>query len=68
MSYPKSFNWNETINNEIESIMNNHIYKLVDLPLETKPLDHKWIFKRKMKDDGFINKYKTKPVVKGFRQ
>jgi len=68
MSYPKSFDWNETINNKIESIMNNHIYKLVDLPLKIKPLDHKWIFKRKMKDDGSINKYKTRPVVKGFRQ
>ena len=28
----------------------------------------KWIFKKKMKDDGTIDKYKARLVVKGFRQ
>ena len=39
--------WKEAINSEIESIMHNHIWKLVDLPLGNKPLGCKWIFKKK---------------------
>ena len=41
--------WYETINNEVESILQNHIWKLVDLPLRNKPIGYKWIFKRKFK-------------------
>ncbi|XP_060210776.1 uncharacterized protein LOC132637746 [Lycium barbarum] len=60
--------WKEAVNGEIESILNNHTWELVDLPPENKPLGSKWIFKRKMKDDGTIDKYKVRLVVKGFRQ
>nr|GEV99465.1 calcineurin B-like protein 4 [Tanacetum cinerariifolium] len=31
-------------------------------------LSYKWIFKKKMKDDGTIDKYKARLVIKGFRQ
>jgi hypothetical protein len=48
--------------------MNNHIRKLVDLPPESKLLDHKWIFNRKIKCDGTAEKYKARLVIKGFRQ
>ena len=41
---------------------------MVDLPLGTKPLGYKWIFKRKIKTDGSIDKYKARLVVKCFRQ
>lgn len=37
-------------------------------PLGSKPLGCKWIFKRKLKDDGAINKYKTRLAVKGYKQ
>ncbi|GJY09726.1 calcineurin B-like protein 4 [Tanacetum coccineum] len=33
-----------------------------------KPLGYKWIFKKKMKADGTIDKYKARLVIKGFRQ
>lgn len=42
--------------------------KLVDLPSKSKQLGYKWIFQRKMKDNGTIDKYKIKLVVKGFKQ
>ena len=41
--------WKEAINSEVESILSNHTWKLVDLPPGNKPLQCKWIFKRKMK-------------------
>ena len=40
----------------------------MDLPPGCKPLGYKWIFKRKMKADGSIDKYKARLVVKGYRQ
>ena len=60
--------WKETVNSEIESILSNHTWELIDLPSGNKPLGSKWIFKRKMKDDRTIDKYKARLVVKGFRQ
>ena len=48
--------------------MNNHTWKLVALLYKSKTLCHKWIFKKKMKADGTIDKYKIRLVVKGFRQ
>ena len=33
-----------------------------------KPLSSKWIFKRKMKEDWSIDKYKARLVIKGYRQ
>ena len=60
--------WREAINNEINSIMSNHTWELVDLPPGTKTLGCKWIFKKKMKADGSIDKYKARLVAKGFNQ
>ena len=48
--------------------MKNHSWELVDLPPGSKPLGYKWIFKRKMKADDSIDKYKARLVVKGYRQ
>ncbi|GKB12734.1 retrotransposon protein, putative, ty1-copia subclass, partial [Tanacetum coccineum] len=43
--------WREAIKSEIESILQNHTWELVDLPPGCKPLGYKWIFKKKMKAD-----------------
>ena len=68
MTGPEAPLWKEAVNNEIESIMQNHPWELVDLPPGSKPLGYKWIFKRKKKVDGSIDKYKAKLVVKLYRQ
>ncbi|GJR79024.1 retrovirus-related pol polyprotein from transposon TNT 1-94 [Tanacetum coccineum] len=60
--------WKEAIKSEIDSILQNHMWELVDLPPGCKPLDYKWIFKKKMKADGTIDKYKARLVIKGYRQ
>ncbi|GKC40548.1 zinc finger, CCHC-type containing protein [Tanacetum coccineum] len=60
--------WKEAIDDEIDSIMENNTWVLSDLPPGCKPLGFKWIFKRKMKFDGTIDKFKTRLVIQGFRQ
>ena len=59
--------WKETVNSEVESILQTHTWELVDLPPGTKSLGYKWIFKSKMKEDGSIDKYKARLVVKCFK-
>ena len=48
--------------------MYNHTWELVDLLLGAKTIGCKWIFKRKLKQDGSIKKYKARLVVKDFKQ
>ena len=64
----ESLMWKEAIKSEIDSILHNHTWELVDLPSGCKPLSSKWIFKRKRKVDRSIDKYKARLVIKGFRQ
>ncbi|GJT83587.1 zinc finger, CCHC-type containing protein [Tanacetum coccineum] len=60
--------WKEVINDEMDSIMGNNTWVLADLPLGCKPLSFKWIFKRKLKVDGTIKKFKARLVIQGFKQ
>ena len=60
--------WKEAIKSEVDSILQNHTWELVDLPSGYKPLESKWIFKRKIKADGSIDKYKVRLAIKGYRQ
>ncbi|GKE24035.1 zinc finger, CCHC-type containing protein [Tanacetum coccineum] len=56
------------INNEMDFIMGNNTWMLADLPPGCKPLGYKWIFKRKLKVDGTIEKFKARLVIQGFKQ
>nr|GEX34647.1 zinc finger, CCHC-type [Tanacetum cinerariifolium] len=58
----------EAIDDEIGYIMENNTWVLSDLPYDCKPLGCKWIFKRKTKVDGTIEKFKARLVIQGFRQ
>jgi len=48
--------------------MGNKTWKVVDLPPGSNPIVCNWIFKRKMKVDSTIDKFKTILVAKEFTQ
>nr|GEU82820.1 zinc finger, CCHC-type [Tanacetum cinerariifolium] len=52
--------WKEATNDEMDSIMGNNTWVLVDLPSGCRTLGCKWIFKRKLKVDGTIKKFKAR--------
>lgn len=56
------------ISSEIKSIMANHTWKLVDLPPNTKTIGCEWIFERKLKLNGSINKFKARLVANRYKQ
>ncbi|KAL8090653.1 hypothetical protein AgCh_039909 [Apium graveolens] len=64
----ESRHWKSAVKSEIDSIVSNGTWELVDLPPGCSIIGCKWIFKRKLNPDGSINKYKARLVAKGFRQ
>ena len=60
--------WKEAINDEMDAIMVNNTWKLLDLPPGSKPIGNKWIIKRKSRFDGSLEKFKAWLVAKGFYQ
>nr|GEV86062.1 zinc finger, CCHC-type [Tanacetum cinerariifolium] len=58
----------EAIDDEIGSIMENNTWVQSDLPTGCKPLGCKWIYKRNMKVDETVDKFKAQLVIQGFRQ
>ncbi|GAA0161920.1 hypothetical protein LIER_18126 [Lithospermum erythrorhizon] len=58
--------WKETINDEMNSIMSNGTYKIIDLPLGSKSIGCKWVFRIKYCVDGTILSFKASLIAKGF--
>ena len=53
---------------EMNSIKDNQVWNLVDLPDGVKAIENKWVFKRKIDMDGRVHIHKARLVAKGFRQ
>ncbi|GKC77547.1 retrotransposon protein, putative, ty1-copia subclass [Tanacetum coccineum] len=56
--------WLEAINAEMQSMKDNEVWNLVDLPPNCKTIGSKWFFKKKTNMDGNIHTYKARLVVK----
>ena len=52
----------------MQSLIQNNTWKLTDLPSGCKTIKYKWIFKKKLRPDGSIDKFKARLVAKGFTQ
>ena len=52
----------------MDSIMSNGTWEVVERPYGCKPIGCKWVFKKKLKPDGTIERYKARLVVKGYSQ
>jgi hypothetical protein len=52
----------------MNSILINGTWETCDLPIGCKPVGCKWIFKKKMKPDDTVDKFKASLVAKGFTQ
>ena len=52
----------------MDFILSNGTWELVDGPYGYKPVGCKWVFKKKLRSDGNIDKYKSQLVAKGYTQ
>ena len=58
----------EAMTKEMSSLKANNVYDLTELPKDRKPVGSKWVFKRKIKADGSVERYKARLVAQGFSQ
>jgi hypothetical protein len=48
--------------------MSNRTWEVIDRPYGCKPIGCKWVFKKKLRPDGTIERYKARLVAKGYTQ
>ncbi|WVZ90398.1 LOW QUALITY PROTEIN: hypothetical protein U9M48_036704 [Paspalum notatum var. saurae] len=65
---PDSEKWLEAMRSELKSMADNQVWNLVEPLDEVRPIECKWVFKKKIDADGNVHIYKARLVVKGFRQ
>ena len=59
--------WKEASNDEMNSLLFNNTWIIVDLPSGSKVIGCKWVFRKKYNTDGSIQTFKTRLVAKGYR-
>ena len=68
LSSPEKDCWLDTMKKEMNSLEENDVWELVELPAGRKPVGSKWVFKTKTNADGKIERYKARLVAQGFSQ
>ncbi|GJY15290.1 retrotransposon protein, putative, ty1-copia subclass [Tanacetum coccineum] len=65
---PESDKWLNAMNLEMQSMKDNKVWVLVELPPNGKTVGSKWLFKKKTDLDGAVHTYKARLVAKGYTQ
>ncbi|KAK1694102.1 hypothetical protein QYE76_010799 [Lolium multiflorum] len=68
LASPDADYWKEAVQSEMDSILANGTWELTERPYGCKPVGCKWVFKKKLRADGTIEKYKARLVAKGYTQ
>ncbi|GJY55455.1 ribonuclease H-like domain-containing protein, partial [Tanacetum coccineum] len=58
----------DAINNEMDALLRNNTWDIIDLPKNRKAIGSKWIFMIKYKSSGEIDRYKARLVAQVFGQ
>nr|GEY29777.1 uncharacterized mitochondrial protein AtMg00810-like [Tanacetum cinerariifolium] len=56
--------WLNAMNVEMQSMRDNEVWELVNLPPNGKTIGHKWLFKKKTDMDGAIHTYRARLLLK----
>ncbi|GJZ70301.1 retrotransposon protein, putative, ty1-copia subclass [Tanacetum coccineum] len=64
----ESDKWLNAMNVEMQSMKDNEVWILVELPPNGKTVGSKWLFKKKTDMDGAVHTYKARLVAKGYTQ
>ncbi|GKC22314.1 retrotransposon protein, putative, ty1-copia subclass [Tanacetum coccineum] len=68
LSDPEYDKWLEAMNTEMQSMKDNQVWILVELPPNGRTVRSKWLFKKKTDMDGNVHTFKARLVAKGYTQ
>ncbi|KAJ9542446.1 hypothetical protein OSB04_028952 [Centaurea solstitialis] len=68
VSGSESEQWQEAMKTEMQSMYDNQVWELTDLPQHCRAVGRKWVFKKKTDMDGNVHTFKARLVAKGFTQ
>jgi len=66
LSGPSKAKWQEAMEREMESLNENSVWELVELPEDRKAVGSKWVYKIRTDADGSVERYKARLVAQGF--
>ncbi|KAJ9546750.1 hypothetical protein OSB04_019293 [Centaurea solstitialis] len=64
----ESEQWQEAMKAEMQSMYDNQVWELTDLPQHCRAVGRKWVFKKKTDMDGNVHTFKARLVAKRFTQ
>ncbi|KAJ9552657.1 hypothetical protein OSB04_016702 [Centaurea solstitialis] len=68
VSGSESEQWQEAMKTEMQSMYDNQVWELTDLPQHCRAVWRKWVFKKKTDMNGNVHTFKARLVAKGFTQ
>ncbi|CAI7854124.1 unnamed protein product [Closterium sp. NIES-54] len=68
LSGPDAEKWKQSVKEEYDSLLENEMWELCELPPGKKAISSKLIFRHKYGPDGELTRYKSRLVAKGFQQ
>ncbi|KAJ9566931.1 hypothetical protein OSB04_002897 [Centaurea solstitialis] len=68
VSGSESEQWQDAMKAEMQSMYDNQVWELTDLPQHCRAVGRKWGFKKKTDMDGNVHTFKARLVAKGFTQ
>jgi len=68
MKTTEAAEYHEATENEMQSLLTNHVFEVVDLPEGKHAVSTRWVYKKKTGPDGQILKYKARLTGRGFEQ
>ncbi|KAJ9545146.1 hypothetical protein OSB04_024853 [Centaurea solstitialis] len=68
VSGSESEQWQEAMKAEMQSMYDNQVWELADLPQHCRAVGRKWVFKKKTDMDENVHTFKARLVAKGFTQ
>ena len=67
-SVKDSKRWKAAMDEEVNSLLENQTWKLMELPKGRKALANKWVYRLKHEENSTEPRYKARLVVKGYAQ
>jgi hypothetical protein len=65
-SSPDAYIWKEAIMSEMDSIMSNGTWEVIERPYRCKLIESKYVFKKKLRPDDTIESYKARHMIKSY--